>query len=59
MENKHNTMNSSSSTKTYMRFQNTIIKDKDSKLFLVEIIVKNSQNIPWVITLDEVKQPSN
>jgi hypothetical protein len=37
MKNKHNTMNSSSSAKTYMRFQNTIIKDKDAKCFLVEL----------------------
>lgn len=59
MKNKHNTMNSSSSAKTYMRFQNTIIKDSNAKCFLVEIIAKNSQNIPWVITLDGKKQPSN
>ena len=59
MKNKHNTMNSSSSAKTYMRFQNTIIQDSAAKCFLVEIIAKNSQNIPWVVTLDKVKQPSN
>lgn len=57
MKNKHNTMNSSSSAKTYMRFQNTIISDADSKCFLVEIIAKNSQNIPWVVTLDGERQP--
>lgn len=59
MKNKHNTMNSSSSAKTYMRFQNTILKDGDAKCFLVEIIAKNSQDIPWVVTLDKIKQPSN
>lgn len=59
MKNKHNTMNSSSSAKTYMRFQNTIIKDRDAKCFLVEIIANHSQNIPWVVTLDKVKQPRN
>jgi hypothetical protein len=59
MKNKHNTMNSSSSAKTYMRFQNTILQDRDSKCFLVEIIAKSSQDIPWVITLDKLKQPSN
>lgn len=59
MKNKHNTMNSSSSAKTYMRFQNTIIHDKDAKCLLVEIIAKHSQNIPWVVTLDNVKQVSN
>lgn len=58
MKNKHNTMNSSSSAKTYMRFQNTIISDSESKCYLVEIIAKSSQNIPWVVTLDKVKQPT-
>lgn len=58
MKNKHNTMNSSSSAKTYMRFQNTIISEPKAQCFLVEIIAKNSQNIPWVITLDGKKQPS-
>ncbi len=59
MKNKHNTMNSSSSAKTYMRFQNTIIQNRDAKCYLVEIIARNSQNIPWVVTLDKVKQPIN
>ncbi len=58
MKNKHNTMNSSSSAKTYMRFQNTIISDPKATCFLVEIIAKNSQNIPWVISLDKIKQPA-
>jgi hypothetical protein len=58
MKNKHNTMNSSASQKTYMRFQNTIISDNEAKCFLVEIIAKNSQNKPWIITLDRVKQPA-
>lgn len=59
MKNKHNTMNSSSSAKTYMRFQNTIISDNKAKCFLVEIIAKNSQNTPWIVTLDKLKQPSH
>ena len=59
MKNKHNTMNSSSSAKTYMRFQNTLLQDREAKCFLVEIIAKNSQNIPWIVTLDKVKQPAN
>lgn len=59
MKNKHNTMNASSSAKTYMRFQNTILQNRDAKCFLVEIIAKNSQNIPWVVTLDKIKQPTN
>lgn len=59
MKNKHNTMNSSSSQKTFMRFQNTLLKNSESTCFLVEIIAKSSQNIPWIITLDGKKQPLN
>ena len=59
MKNKHNTMNSSSGAKTYMRFQNTIIKDRNAKCYLVEIIAKSSQDIPWIISLDNVKQSKN
>ncbi len=58
MKNKHNTMNSSPSAKTYMRFQNTIISEPKAQCFLVEIIAKHSQNIPWVVTLDKIKQPA-
>ena len=59
MKNKHNTMNSSSSAKTYMRMQNTIIQDSASTCLLVEVIARSSQNIPWVITLDGIRQPIN
>lgn len=59
MKNKHNTMNSSSSAKTYMRFQNTIIENRNAKCYLVEIVATSSQNIPWVVTLDGEKQSSN
>ena len=45
IKNKHNTMNSSSSQKTYMRMQNTVLKDPDSVCMLVEIIAKNSHDI--------------
>ena len=40
MKNKHNTMNSSSSAKTYMRMLNTLVQDVDSTCLLVEIIAK-------------------
>jgi len=56
MKNKHNTMNSSSSAKTYMKMQGKIIEDNETKCYLVEIIAKNSQNIPWVVTIDGDKQ---
>ncbi|MBD3842354.1 MAG: Eco47II family restriction endonuclease [Campylobacterales bacterium] len=52
MKNKHNTMNSSSSQKTYMNMQNKILKEPNGKCFLVEVIAKNSQNIAWSISLN-------
>ncbi len=45
MKNKHNTMNSSSSQKTYMRMQNTLLNNSNATCMLLEIIAKNSQNI--------------
>ncbi|MBS9766149.1 MAG: Eco47II family restriction endonuclease [Flavobacteriaceae bacterium] len=58
IRNKYNAMGLLSSAKTYMRFQNTLIDEPKSKCFLVEIIAKHSQNIPWVVTLDKIKQPT-
>lgn len=55
MKNKHNTMNSSSAAKTYMRMQNQLLKEKNCACFLVEAIAKTSQNITWETTLDKEK----
>lgn len=52
MKNKHNTMNSSSSQKTYMRMQNTLLNNPDATCMLVEVIARNSQNITWNVSLD-------
>lgn len=52
MKNKHNTMNSSSSQKTYMRMQNTLIQKPNAICMLVEVIAKNSQNRSWQVSLD-------
>ena len=52
MKNKHNTMNSSSSQKTYARMQHTILNDSEAKCYLVEVIAKHSQNITWVVSMD-------
>ncbi|MBB1404922.1 Eco47II family restriction endonuclease [Pseudoalteromonas sp. SG44-5] len=52
MKNKHNTMNSASSQKTYMKMQNKILRDDRATCYLVEIIAKNSQDIKWNISLD-------
>lgn len=54
IKNKHNTMNSSSSQKTYMRMQNTILNNPDATCMLVEVIAKNSQNIVWRNSLDGI-----
>lgn len=62
MKNKHNTMNSSSSSKTYMKMQNHLLNAEDknrSICALVEIISKQSQDKPWVITLDKKQQLPN
>ena len=42
MKNKHNTMNHSSSQKTYMRMQSQLLKDNNSTCMLVEVIAKAS-----------------
>lgn len=47
MKNKHNTMNSTSSQKTYLTMLDKIIKNENYLCFLVEVIAKQSQNIPW------------
>ena len=54
MKNKHNTMNSSSSQKTYMKMQNTVLNNAAATCYLVEVIATNSQNIPWRASLDGV-----
>ena len=52
MKNKHNTMNSASSQRTYIKMQSQILKDKKCECYLVEIIAKQSQNIEWRIRVD-------
>lgn len=55
MKNKHNTMNSSSAGKTFIKMQNQILNDDDCACFLVEAIAKKSQNIKWETTVDGQK----
>ncbi len=54
MKNKHNTMNSSSAQKTYIKMQSMLLKSAENRCFLVEVIAKKSQNVPWKISLDGV-----
>ena len=52
MKNKHNTMNSASGGKTFIKMQSQILKDDDCACFLVEAIAKTSQNIKWEPKVD-------
>lgn len=52
MKNKHNTMNSASAARTYAKAQKQLLEDDDSACFLVEAIAKQSQNIPWAVSVD-------
>lgn len=52
MKNKHNTMNSASAAKTYTKAQEQLLEDDDCACFLVEAIAKQSQNIPWCVSVD-------
>ena len=55
MKNKHNTMNSASSAKTYIKMQSQLLADDDCACFLVEAIAQRSQNIKWETTVDQKK----
>lgn len=54
MKNKHNTMNSGSSQKIYMKMQSMLLKSAENRCFLVEIIAKKSQNISWKVSVDGI-----
>ena len=56
MKNKHNTMNSTASGKTYMKMQGQLLSDDDCACFLVEAIAKKSQNITWTVSVDGTRQ---
>lgn len=55
MKNKHNTMNSASAGKTFIKMQNQLLQDDDCACFLVEVIAQKSQNIKWETTVDKQK----
>jgi len=52
IKNKHNTMNSASSQRTYMKMQAMLLKDAKNRCMLVEVIAKKSQNVPWQVSID-------
>lgn len=55
IKNKHNTMNSSSSQKTFLKMITQLLNDNNCDCYLVEIIAKKSQNIIWNVSLDYKK----
>lgn len=56
MKNKHNTMNSSSSQKTYIKMQGQILEDDEATCLLVEVIATRSQDKKWEITVDGTRR---
>lgn len=56
LKNKHNTMNAASAQKTYINMQSKLLSDDEATCLLVEVIAKRSQDIPWRITVDGVRQ---
>ena len=56
MKNKHNTMNSSASSKTYQKMQRQLLSDGHCACLLVEIIARNSQDITWKLSVDGKKE---
>jgi len=52
MKNKHNTMNSASAGKTYIKMQSQLLEDDDCACFLVEAIAKCSQDTKWEASVD-------
>lgn len=59
IKNKHNTMNSASSQKTYMKMQAKLLDDDQATCYLVETISKKSKDETWKITLDKRPRSHN
>jgi hypothetical protein len=55
MKNKHNTMNSKSTSATYTMMMDKVLNDSKATCMLVEVMAKNSQNIKWVVTINKKK----
>lgn len=52
LKNKHNTMNSSSSQRTFIKFTTHLLANPKDECYLVEIMAPKSRNIVWSISLD-------
>ena len=55
IKTKHNTMNSSSSQRTYQRMEKKIKQEPQVQCYLVEIIAEKTQNEAWLISFGEKK----
>ena len=55
MKNKHNTMNSASSAKTYIKMQGQILEDDDCACLLVEAIAKSLVDSPEEVVVTETE----
>lgn len=55
MKNKHNTMNSASAGKTFIKMQHQLLHDDNCACLLVEAIAQRSQNITWEPKVDGKK----
>ena len=51
IKNKHNIMNSASSSATYVKMQNKLLTDDKATCYLVEAIAKASHDDKWVATI--------
>ncbi len=56
IKNKHNTMNSASSQKTYMNMQAKLLEDDEATCYLVEAISKHSRDDAWRISINGMKR---
>lgn len=59
LKNKHNTMNSASSQKTYMKMQAKLLDDDQATCYLVEAISIKSKDETWKISLDKRPRSHN
>lgn len=59
LKNKHNTMNSASSQKTYMKMQAKLLDDDQATCYHVEAISAKSKDDTWRITLDKKPRSHN
>jgi hypothetical protein len=53
MKNKHNTMNSASTSATYLKMLDRLMRSgsAETKCYLVEVIAKHSQDVVWNVTI--------